>query len=105
MAHVLFRFPGVSGRKGNLSLPVRASADRSRRGEEGLIRRWIKPERGPKRVAEVRLADVEGPHQRINVQLSVIISCGIEPNAFVQDSPTRYMVHLDPHAGGVLEQY
>jgi integrase len=37
----------------------------SRREDEGLIRQWIRPELGRRKVADVRLADVEALHRKI----------------------------------------
>jgi integrase len=39
--------------------------ERSRREDEGLIRQWIAPELGNRKVAEVRTADVERLHRKI----------------------------------------
>jgi integrase len=39
--------------------------ERSREEDEGLIRRWIRPELGNKRVADLRHADIERVHRKI----------------------------------------
>src|SRR6266851_2282833 len=41
---------------------------------------------------------------RLNGAASVIIPRRIEPHALLQNPSARDIIHLDPHAGGILEQ-